>query len=119
LQCRKGSFGPLCGSCKLGYTYKGEHNRCVTCHKVSVLGVTTIGFFSLIALVLLTYRTLPLEKMPNLIVGIVNVLYSIESGSLKVIRNHIYIHITLFAFMFVHLNYVYTFIYIFIYIYNV
>ena len=79
LLCNKGSKGPFCGSCDVGYVYRGVTNSCEPCGKAQSFSIIVIGCMIGIVIVIGIGGYL---KWKEFIV--VRFLSNLDSGSLKV-----------------------------------
>jgi hypothetical protein len=85
LQCTAGSTGPLCGSCKDGYTFNSAQSQCVACESASfTTPIIIVGVFGLIVLVITVLRwrgvsMKALQRLPSF-----SLLKHIDKGTLKV-----------------------------------
>jgi hypothetical protein len=91
LQCVTGSIGPLCGSCDVGYVFRGSTNNCGPCKSAKLVSYIAVGSFMLLGvvafLVSLQMKTNQTSAVSMMIKNnrVVNLLRSFDSGSLKVL----------------------------------
>jgi hypothetical protein len=81
LLCTVGAYGPLCGSCDVGYVYRGETKSCAACGNAKKFAFTMIGLISgvlLLGVVLVIAHRHQMVSFERLH------LESFDSGSLKV-----------------------------------
>jgi len=83
--CTEGAQGPLCGTCEVGYIFRGETRTCEPCEAAAISGfaVAALGilFVVVLALVFLGRFDLPVLRESVMI----RYMRNIDSGSLKVV----------------------------------
>ena len=85
LLCTDGSTGPLCGSCKDGYTFNSAQSQCVACESASfttpIISVSVVGLIVLVITVL-RWRGVSMKALQRL--PLFSLLKHIDKGTLKV-----------------------------------
>jgi hypothetical protein len=83
--CTAGAHGPLCGTCEVGYIFRGETRTCEPCEAAAISGfaVAVLGvlFMAVLAIVFLGRFDLPWLRESMMI----RYMRNIDTGSLKVV----------------------------------
>jgi len=87
LQCRDGSYGPLCGSCREGYIYSSTNQVCNTCQDAGVFAAVVLGAGAVLIVAPFLALFWGLCTLPQWLqrCWLVGVARNLDSGTLRII----------------------------------